>query len=315
MSIYLNNPWRPVRSGIIKDDVLTSVIHDKGYQVRPFLSADQLDKVRAIFNEHHDFSDKDGGMFYSVYSKNKAYRKAIFDAAETVLNELLGEYFHDHRVMLYSYVVKTSGSKSEFSLHQDTTGLDEWKYSPLNIWIPLTDVTVDNGCMALLPYSHRFFSPYRSIAFPPPFTDVQETLKTYLEPIEMKAGEGLFFDNRLVHNSFANNSGQVRAALVIGLFPKEAVMTTCYKPEPVLGGQVELIEHDDRFLMEYENFLDNCHIRPDTGKSIGWVEDPYAPAITEDEFLALCAKYDLHPNERTKAALSALKCDFIHEPI
>ncbi len=309
---YLNNHWEPAKYTIFRNDLWADDIHENGFMKANIIEPATIKYLEDIFVNTHSFNDDKGGMFYSVYSRDLAYRKKIHDEIGRALAPYIEKYFHDYKVVLNSFVVKVSGPESEFALHQDTTGLDELKFSPINIWIPLQDVDETNGCLFLMPKSHRFFSPYRSISFPTPFEHIQETVKQYLQPVEMKTGEALIFDNRVIHHSFKNQTGKTRIAIVCGLFPKEAKLVTCYKTEYVLGDKIELIEHEDDFLITYPKFLIDCHARPETGKSLGWINDPYEK-ISEEEFIQLCKKNNLKKNDTLTSDSSALH--LIGEPL
>lgn len=309
---YLNNPWKPATQQVFKDEQLGKLVDKLGYTAKNLISTEQLEALRSLYESKHDIQQTDGGMFYSVYSRNLDYRKKIHDEIGAILQESLDAHFKDFRVVINSFVVKAPGKKSEFYLHQDTTGLDEWKYSPLNLWIPLTDVTERNGCLSVVPKSHGFFSPYRSISFPAPFDNIGQTVRKYLEPIRMKAGEVLVFDNRLVHNSSANNSDQVRVAIVCGILPMEAKLTTCFKPTYTLGGKVEMIEHEDDFLLKHPNFLFDCQARPETGRSLGWKDDNYHE-ITDEVFETLCASNGVAITEQEAQPMG--ECNLISEPV
>lgn len=127
----------------------------------------------------------------------------------------------------------------------------------------------------------------------------------------MKVGEALVFDSRMLHLSFANQSSSVRVAAVCGLFPAEATLITCHKPTYVCGGKVELIAHDDEFLLTGKNFLIDCQKRPESGRCIGWVDDPYLP-ISLEEFETLCRRYQLV--KTSKQAVAPTECAMIGEP-
>lgn len=310
MSIYFNNPWKPAPYSIFKDSTLQSKIENQGYSIEKLPNPNILHKLKDLYETNHNLKSDNGGMFYSIYSHTD-YRKKIHNEIGDILQPVLEEFFKDYKMVLNSFVVKLSGPKSELNLHQDTTGLDEWHYSPLSLWIPLQDVDENNGCLGIIPYSQKFFSPYRSISFPTPFDQIHPTAKQYLQPIRMKAGEMLVFDNRILHNSYNNLSQNTRVSFICGLFPKEAKMITCHKPEYVCGGKVELIEHSDDFLLRGKNFLIDCQKRPKTGESIGWVEDPF-PEITASEFEILCGKYGL--KKTTDKLFENTECEMIGEP-
>ncbi|MEZ4931482.1 MAG: phytanoyl-CoA dioxygenase family protein [Saprospiraceae bacterium] len=283
------NNWSPVPHFYIKDEALRNVIHEEGIKVIPFLDSGQLTQLKELYASEHDIQDAEGGMFYSVYSQDVAYRKRVHDQIDHILRPSLDAILSGYRPVLNSFIIKAPGPKSEFALHQDTTGLDEQKYSALNIWIALEDVGIEDGALCVVRKSHHFFSPYRSISFPPPYKNISDIVRQYLEPITVKAGEAIVFDNRLLHNSLPNLSGKPRVAVVSGIFPKEANLMTCFKDPSEPTANIELIEHPDDFLLTHPNFLIDCHTRPPVGKTIGFVKDEY-PMMTAKEFENLCKK-------------------------
>jgi ectoine hydroxylase-related dioxygenase (phytanoyl-CoA dioxygenase family) len=127
----------------------------------------------------------------------------------------------------------------------------------------------------------------------------------------MKAGEVLVFDNRILHHSYQNLSGKARIAVICGLFPEEAKFITCHKPEYRCGEKVELIEHEDSYLLKGKNFLIDCQKRPETGISLGQVDDPYYE-ISAEEFEALCSRYQL--NKSQIKTTQPIDCAMIAEP-
>lgn len=313
MSIYLNNPWKPIPHSIVKSSLLQEELHTKGYSVLSFSDNSVIKNLQNLYEELHNIKNENGGMFYSIYSQNLEYRKKVHFSILELLNPFLEKHFCHYKAVLNSFVVKLPGPKSEFYLHQDTTGLDEWKYSPLSLWIPLQGVDETNGCLGIVPHSQHFFTPYRSISFPAPFDGIQTTVKKYLSPLRMKKGEVLVFDNRILHHSYANNSGQERVAVICGLFPLEARVITCHKPVYECGGKVELIQHEDDFLLSGKNFLIDCQKRPEVGKSLGW-EDDFYHEISEENFEQLCSKFGVQKMYKDIENKST-DCEMISEPV
>ena len=313
MSIYFNNPWKPVPQTIIKSTATQQKVEGVGYSIENKLSQEKIDKLTAVYDKYHDIKAENGGMFYSIYSQDLEYRNNVSREIANILGTFLDENLKDYKTMLFSFVVKLPGGNSEFFLHQDTTGLDEHKHSALNIWIPLDDVEDANGCLSIVEKSHKWFSPYRSISFPAPYDNIQPTIKKYLTPLEMNKGEVLFFDNRLLHNSNINYSNQPRIAVVCGLFPQEAEMITCFKEEYKLEGDMELIKNSDNFLNEGINFFIDCQKRPKTGETIATINDPY-PEISQDDFEKLCKIHNVSI-KNTQVEQQKLTCDLFGEPV
>jgi Phytanoyl-CoA dioxygenase (PhyH) len=166
----------------------------------------------------------------------------------------------------------------------------------------------------MVPHSHKMFSPYRGISFPQQFDSISDTVRKYLVPIEMKAGDILLFDNRLVHNSLINSSGRDRIVIMSGIFPKEASILSCYKDPADTQNLIELIEQDDDFLLTFENFFHDCTCRPDTGRSIGNVRWDVSQ-MSEKTFFRLCRKYGVKELDHPATRKNILSQAIIGEPV
>lgn len=304
--------WAPVPMTVIQDEALAQRIHIDGYAVVDFLSETQLEQLRAIHHREHQLEIEGGGMFYSMYSQDFDYRKRVDAEIRTLLTPSFDQHFKDYRNIINLFVVKLSGPASEFAIHQDMTAVDETKYSPLSCWIPLWDIGPENGAMCVVPYSHWFFSPYRSISFPFPFSGIYHDIRPYLQPIYMKAGQALIFDPRILHNSLQNTSGKERVSIVAGIFPPEAEIITCYKDPSIENAPIELLREPDNFLLEYPNFFHNCHVKPDTGSNIGVAEFEMGP-ISAEQFRDLCAINGLEPVNLIPEP-NGMQCKMVAEP-
>ncbi len=305
--------WQHVAHSYITDDKLRERIDKEGFCVHGRLSETSLEELKSLFASTHHFENGEGGMFYSVYSQDLVYRRKVHDDVGAILKPYLDQWLIDYKMMLNSYIVKASGPRSEFYVHQDTTGLDEFAFSPLSLWIPLEDITEQNGAMCVMPGSQKLFSPYRSISFPAPYDDIHFAVRRYLKPLFMKAGEILVFDNRIVHNSMQNLSGKERVVVISGIFPNEATLQTCWKNPGIADAKIEVIQHKDDYLLTNPNFLVDCHARPTTGDTIALVEDEW-PKITEAEFAALCEDHGIAPVNYLNGN-GHTDCNMIVEPL
>lgn len=314
MSVKIFNTyynWKPILNPVIKDKDLAKTIHEKGYAVVPFLSSSQLEEVHAFYKKEHHLKVENGGMFYSLYSKDLEYRKRIHHTLGNIFNPLLEARFVDYKNIVNTFITKLSGPESEFYTHQDTTALDEFKYSPLSIWIPLQDMTPENGALAVIEKSHWFFSPYRGVSFPFPYARINETLRHYLTPLYIKAGEAVIFDSRLIHNSMPNLSGTDRLVALCGVFPKSAEFLNCYKSKDP-GSKIEVFKHDDKYILEHEGFYYDCHARPSSGEKIGEIEEDF-PEMDAETFEKLC---ELNAISKTNllGETNNIPCQMIAEP-
>lgn len=304
--------WKPVPHSVFKTVELTQQLRNVGYAVVPFLNTEQVNELKTIYTAEHQLKMENGGMFYSLYSKDIQYRKRIHTKIADVVSNSLENYFKDYKNIVNIFITKASGTESEFYLHQDSTALNEHEHSALSVWIPLQDITINNGALAVIEKTHSLFSPYRGITIKPPYSNIQTTLKEYLKPIYLKAGEAIFFDSRLIHNSLPNTSGNDRLVVLCGIFPKDAKFITCYK-SPQENAKIELIEQDDTYILENENFYYDCHTKPKHGVTIAEVEDN-TNLMTTDSFVDLCEKHQI-TKQNVINNLSNTHCHFEAEPI
>lgn len=305
--------WEPVKSSVIKDQDLAEEIHYTGYKKVKCLNTEHIAALKGIYEKEHQLNPSNGGMFYSMYSKDKAYRKRIHTNIQQILAPVFEKHFQKYKNVVNTFVVKLPGEKSEFYLHQDTTSLDEFKHSPLSLWIPLQNVDESNGTIALIEKTHWFFSPFRGVSFSFPFRKINQSIKKYLKPIQLELGEVLFFDNRLVHNSLPNFSEGARIAIVCGIFPESAELQSCYKRKEA-GSPIEIFSHKENYLLEYPNFFYNCTDRPVSGKLIKKIEQAF-PEMSEQEFEELCLinKIPIH-NSVKNTEVNTDNCELIAEP-
>lgn len=308
---YLN--WKPVPHSVLKDKKLRKSIHEQGFHKMNLLDSKALSLLKEIYRSEHQFEVKEGGMFYSLYSRDKAYRMRVHTAISEVLEPVLNEHFSAYKNVVNFFITKLPGASSEFYVHQDATGLDEFNFSPLTLWVPLDDITPQNGALTLIEKTHWFFSPFRGVSIPFPFKNINETIKRYLNPVYLKAGEALLFDNRLVHSSMENSSKKERVAIVCGIFPKEATFRSCYHNGEI-DSPIEIFEHGENYLLNYDHFFYNCTDRPTSGKVVEKINELFSE-MSSDEFEELCELNNIpERNLIEKADPTTINCQMIAEP-
>ncbi|MBM7789661.1 phytanoyl-CoA dioxygenase family protein [Tenggerimyces flavus] len=124
----------------------------------------------------------------------------------------------DLRLYRADALMKPPSVGSEKGVHQDSP---YWPIEPMSLWscwIPFDDATIDNGCMMVVPGSHRAGAlPHENTAHdyvvPQTHYDVDK-----LVHVPMARGTGLFFHSLLVHATAANQSGSPRRAVTMSYF-------------------------------------------------------------------------------------------------
>lgn len=130
------------------------------------------------------------------------------------------------------FVVKlpeASDHASEIPLHQDDGyGLLD-PPDDVTVWVALTDVTVDNGCLLIAPGSHTGGVVEHRVASANPAFREADAVTTL--PVELAAGEAIAFSGLLLHGSGDNRTSEERVALFARYcVPTARMMTEGGKP-------------------------------------------------------------------------------------
>lgn len=103
--------------------------------------------------------------------------------------------------------------------HQDERYIPTRDRSLVGAWIAIDDATVDNGCLWVVPGSHRngYLFPTRPHGEPDEY-DSSDQAYGFDEsdgiPVEVPAGSVVFFNGYLLHKSLKNRTAGFRRALV-----------------------------------------------------------------------------------------------------
>lgn len=281
----MSTKWLPIENQIIKEETTRLQVLREGVIKTGNIGPEAIKKLKSAFNQFHKINES--GMFYSLYSKDSDYRKQTNDIIISTLKEVFDQHFTGYKSSFNIFIIKSAQTDEEFFIHQDPSYIDELKYSPLHVWIPLDDIRADNGGLCFVPKSHAFFSPYRNISFDPPFEHIRPFIRQYLKPIWADAGDLLIFDPRVLHNSLPNTTNESRVVILCGLFPEEAEIVSCFKDVEVENSPLELYKQQEDFFTSYPDFFESCRMRPAVGELIQTLPyDQYF--INEQQFAALC---------------------------
>ena len=152
-----------------------------------------------------------------------AYRFRHFDSRvtyelcshPTIIERMASIHGCDLLLWHSSFFDKPPGAE-EVPWHQDA---HFWALDPMisiSAWIAMDDTTRENGCLQVLPGSHKHQLPHISLSGNSRFGAQVDS--EYLDTsnrvyLEMKAGEFILFDSRLSHRSSRNLSSKQRLGL------------------------------------------------------------------------------------------------------
>lgn len=175
-------------------------------------------EVKAVLNREGIFSRENNasnGVFVGLSANSDIFKKIAADRRIiNVLRDLIGK-----QIVFLSDKVVFKNAVTDFGSpwHQDWP---YWKGShKLSVWVALDDATIKNGCLKVIPGSHRRGELLHRGEAIDNFgfnnrmnpEDIDETTVVSL-PIE--AGGAVFFQDLLLHASHPNTSGEDRWALI-----------------------------------------------------------------------------------------------------
>lgn len=103
--------------------------------------------------------------------------------------------------------------------HQDKSYWPDANANPvITVWIPLVDATLENGCLYVMPRTHKqkILSYHQESYSGTGFFEIDDAHLAELlpekEPVSLpiKAGSAILFNDRCIHKSTPNNSDRVR---------------------------------------------------------------------------------------------------------
>jgi ectoine hydroxylase-related dioxygenase (phytanoyl-CoA dioxygenase family) len=145
---------------------------------------------------------------------------ALLAVAESVIGpEIYSNPVQHIRMKLPAHEVtaaNSDGLNAKIPWHQDNGVVlaEADQATILTVWLPLNDATVENGCLQVIPRSHRGdLEPHcpgpRGAEIPERLIPVQRSI-----PVPMRAGSALLMHQRTVHSSLDNlTADQVRISL------------------------------------------------------------------------------------------------------
>ncbi len=139
-------------------------------------------------------------------------------------DRLLAELFVDHRHLVTALLTKGPGEDSALPLHQDPTVVDEARFRSSTVWVALDDVDrrSRNGALHVLPGSHLRASDPRGTNTVPSFLPHLDRLWDRAVPVDVRAGDAVVLDSRVIHGSPPNWSQRSRRVISAVIVPRRA---------------------------------------------------------------------------------------------
>jgi phytanoyl-CoA hydroxylase len=139
-----------------------------------------------------------------------------------VLDLVSGLLGQDIDIFLSQFIFKNPGAYGQ-PWHQDAFYFPFEPDRQVGVWLAVTEATLDNGCLWVLPGSHtepvHEHLPDRRPDSQYGYVEIVDHEMQAAVPVLMEPGDLLVFDSHLMHRSTDNHSRGVRAAMVYHYSP------------------------------------------------------------------------------------------------
>jgi ectoine hydroxylase-related dioxygenase (phytanoyl-CoA dioxygenase family) len=250
----LNNA--SMECNLFRDPSLQATFEKDGFAVIDLADETQVRALLDFYTGLVHAPMPGSGFQVSLDNQDPAFVQKVSEELIRTIGPAVDRHFIDHRIFTASFVVKEKNPAGMVPPHQDWTFVDETKYWSATIWCPLVDVDAGNGALGLIKGSHRFYDhvrPSPSPQYEPPFKDQLSCILPYIGIVGLKAGQAIVFNNKTLHASPPNTSGQTRISFGIGITHRDAALRHFYK---LPGGDPDRLEGydvDPSFYIRYNN--------------------------------------------------------------
>jgi hypothetical protein len=235
------------RPPLFTDDELEQAFQRDGFVVFPLLAAPAIARLRTLWEEHAPAGLD--GIWSNVQDGSGQANAEISEAICSAFREAGGHLFGDARMPSATFLVKGTGPTSDSKLHQDHNNVDEDLAHSATLWVPLVDVTAENGALRVLRGSHDWFRTARSVSLPSAYFPIDDEVRGLTELVEVPAGHAVTYAHAVFHGSAPNRTTTVRPVAVAGLLPADARHLHYWRPDGIEEGVVEELYVDGAFYL------------------------------------------------------------------
>lgn len=299
---------------ILKDETKNLDLSQKGFtEIRNLLSPEEvnylLDELIKLSpnDKYNPIEDGQFGVtFHTTFlDTNIEYKRQ----AQSLITKVFLPHFQDlltgYEILTCNFHIKPSG-KGEIVPHQNWSFLEAIDEKTLTIWCPLVDVNENNGALRIVDGSHNLVQNIIAPTIAPYFLNINNLLLTeQSQLLSMNSGDGVIFDDNIVHWSSNNNSSSPRYAVQLVCKPTNYRTVIYYCDYGNDTNNFEIFEINSDFFIE--NTLTNILTRPDNLKSLGFVKNKNS-LLSEEEFLVLL-------NQRTNNEHSDISSEVVDSTV
>ena len=209
-----------------QNKILDTYFLESGDKVRCFFEAEAFDKNGNLVVDKTLAINKIGHAMHDLMPdfEKFSYKKELLKIMQDVgLSAPL--------IVQSQYIFKQPKIGAKVNPHVDSTFIYTEPLSCTGAWIALEDATIENGCLSIIPGSHRKYPLQQQYIRNSTNTGTEfvNTLHeravwdtTQLEPLEAKKGDLVLLHGEVVHASYPNHSEKSRHAFVLHMVNNNA---------------------------------------------------------------------------------------------
>lgn len=243
----------PKRRQLLRNKELDNQLDKCGFVKFGKIDEKIIEELKAAYKELVIPDSYGFGFNVGLNTEEIEIRRKMQELITKIIEKPLLDYFINRKVFTATFMNKVSGKKFLLPPHQDWTYTDEKNDDSVMCWIPLIDVTSENGAMCFMPHSHKLFSYDRGFPLsymPSPVNELNYALLPYMKVIEATAGEIIVINHKTVHASLPNLTANERVAVGVSVSPKnEKLIIKCLNPKNK-GKSLLTFEVDTEFLVK-----------------------------------------------------------------
>lgn len=252
-----------------KNSLFQEQFDEVGFVKVPLLNNEEVFLLKEYITEKTPIIEKTNqlGFFQGVCIDDKQTKINLDNHIRSIINPKLTNVIENFKEIIYTALAKGCGENSKLELHQDSSFVDENIDFSMSLWIPLSDSNLANGAIHFLNGSHKSFPAIRCATISHNYGNINK-IKQSMECIDVKQGEALLFNARMLHYTPNNTSGEIRMAIMSCLIRSDADILQYYK---ISESRLEAYKMKDNFFLDYENFMEEIYQKP-KGEKIGEVD-------------------------------------------
>jgi ectoine hydroxylase-related dioxygenase (phytanoyl-CoA dioxygenase family) len=218
-----------------------------GFTRVPLLDDATVAELHDLYGTLHGWSG--AGFEPDLANTDTHYRRESSARIARLLDERVGSLFVDHLPYLRTFLCKWPGDDSALNLHRDWMYVDErsGEHSYV-VWIPLVDVTTENGPLQVLRHSHRVDPMLRGTHLNASWVEDETYVRPRLLTIPARAGDAVILDNQLVHCSTPNRSSVPRPVTAVGMRRRGAPLVYFRRIDDQTAARYDV---DEEFFLTY----------------------------------------------------------------